>query len=597
MRRTLLDRSPGAREPLLVVPHDASPELRAMAIHEGGWVCDGEADQEEINAALSGAARKGGRVLCAAGTYRITAPILVPSNVELQFAQGNRVTIPETHNFGQAGNRVTVWQEPFCAIVRNLHAGDGESGDEGIVLDGMHLDVGAPTGSTKLPLDVSTGGILLDGCADSRIVNCTVKDVCYDVSGSIRAYGIALTRCTDCAISGCRTDGSGYEGIGLRSGNKRCTVSGCVGENNKIHFVQAARWVGQTHYGEGIQEDLLIEDCRSLTNGIIMHGRGLSPVSRSVIANCRTKWITLDGLIDNCGVTANACRQIAVNSSEASMSGVNVSNNALIMEDGVPKASTGIFLDAYADGGVSKNILIANNTIAGGNIIMYQREGKSAVYENVTIQGNVVTYDSTGTLTPRLIDLGLYGSGTIKQVAILNNRLAGLHQLVPLDYDDTGVYILLASGSTVNIQDLLVQNNNIYARYGVRCVTDGAGTITNMLAIGNMFNLLSDVIYLTNTIKRLAILNNFIQDCTRVVRGPADDVIIHGNVLVDVRVALFNSATNIAVGINMSWKDGVGWNGAWRFKQDDSDADTMYIQKLIDGAWTTAGTFDASPPP
>lgn len=587
-------RSRGLREPLLVVPSTASPGIKDMARAEGGWVCDGDGDENEINAAIQ-SAHAGGRVLCAAGTYSITGPIILRSNVEVRFAPGNEVQIPSTHNFNAAANRLTVWSEDLCAIVRNENAGDGGSGDSGIVLDGMYLNVGAPTGSSKLDLTTATAGIFLQACSNSRITNCRVKDVVYDINGTYRAYGILLTQCSDCDVLQCRADGAGYEGIGLRSGNKRCTVRGCVGENNKVHFAQVARWVGATHYGTGVNEDILVEDCRSASNGIIMHGRGESPVSRGVFANNRIKWITLDGLLYHCDITANTARQIACKASEASMVGVNITNNCCRMEDGGAKAPTGIYLHAYNTGGIAKQIMVANNLIGEGQILLAQDAGKDAVFEDVTIQGNIVSYDSSDTLEPRLIELNVSGSGTMKRIAIMNNRLCGLRQASPTDYNDAGVYIVLATGSTTSFEDLLVQGNDFYARYAVKVAGSGTGSVTNLCIMGNVCDVLSTVAEVTAAVSKLAVLNNYIMTTGRVVNGAADDVLIHGNVLGAVTTALYASATNVAVGVNMSWKGGTGWDGAWRFEQDGADADKLYIKKLIGGSWTTAGTFDASP--
>ena len=96
-------------------------------------------------------------------------------------------------------------------------------------------------------------------------------------------------------------------------------------------------------------------------------------------------------------------------------------------------------------------------------------------------------------------------------------------------------------------------------------------------------------------LNRVAILNNVMFNGQSLVNGAVDDIVLHGNVITHASNYSLGSPTNMSIGVNPSWKGGVGWNGAWRLKQDDADVDKMHIQKLLSDAWTTADTFDASP--
>ena len=606
MRRTLLDRSRGLREPLLVVPHDASRELRAMAIHEGGWVCDGEADQEEINAALSDAGRNGGRVLCAAGTYRITAPILLRSNVELEFAQGNRVVVPADHQFEAPANQVTMFTDtvPVSALIRNEGAGDSGDGNTRVVIRGIRLDAGQGVGDPAIyATDIHHIGILLDQCTDSLVEDCMVEGVAYatTIPAYARNYGVCLTRCERVHVHRCEANECGYEGFSLRGTNAYCTVSNCTGVKNRVHLAQAARWHGEINTGEG-QHDILFRGLHSAqarstgqwSDDVIFHGRIDAPLWNSSIQRSHVKaGLRVTGHIYACSFISNVSPNIGIHGSAdgETVEQIVLQGNTCEAPDGAP-VEPGITLRADTNGAAIRRVLLQGNTIRYGCARLEIAANADGTVSQVTMQGNNFLGKSGGLRYP--VHLWVQGNGDISEILIAGNYLATNEKLG----DCRCVSADLASGSTGNIKKIHIANNYMYSTNGFQLYTAaGSGSVTDVSLIGNTFDLYSNPLKGGAKLNRVAILNNVMLAGQTLVNGAIDDILLHGNVLTNMTNFFVNSPTNLTIGVNPSWKGGVGKNGAWRLKQDDADVDTMYIQKLISDAWTTAGTFDASPTP
>ena len=604
MRRTLLDRSRGLREPLLVVPHDAGRELRAMVIHEGGWVCDGEADQEEINAALSEAGRNGGRVLCAAGTYRITAPILLRSNVELEFAEGNRVVVPADHQFEAPANQVTMFTDtvPVSALIRNEGAGDSGGGNTRVVIRGIRLDAGQGVGDPVIyATNIHHIGILLDQCTDSVIEDCMVEGVAYatTIPAYARNYGVCLTRCERVHVHRCEANECGYEGFSLRGTNAYCTVSNCTGVKNVAHLAQAARWHGEVSSGEG-QHDIVfagLHSAQATSSGnwaddLIFHGRTDAPIWNSSIQQCQVRaglWVK--GHVYACSFVRNVSPTIKLYAiaADETIDQILLQGNVCGGEDGQSPVP-GVTLRTYANGTAIRRILLQGNTIRHGYLWLENGEGVNGPITEVTVQGN--NFLSQGGGAMYAVRVSIAGSGNIEKILIVGNHLATKDQLTDCQCVRTDVL----SGSTGNIKGVHIANNYMYSTNGFQLrMADGSGTVSDVSLIGNTFDLYANPVKGGAKLNRVVILYNVMLAGQTLINGAIDDILLHGNVLTNMTNFFVNSPTNLTIGVNLSWKGGVGKNGAWRLKQDDADVDKMYIQKLISGAWTTAGTFDASP--
>lgn len=586
-------RSRGLREPLLVVPSTASPGIKDMARAEGGWVCDGDGDENEINAAIQ-SAHAGGRVLCAAGTYSIKSPIILRSNVELRFAEGNRVVVAAGHSFEAPGNQVTLFTDtvPVSTVVRNANAGDGGSGDSGIVLRGLHLDAGQGVGDPIIYTndDVHHMGILLDQCTDSVIEDCVVEGVAYVAPESVDDYGrncgFCLTRCTSVEIRRCEANENGYEGFGVRGTSTNCKVLSCRGTQNAIHLAQAAAWHGDASYGDG-HTGVLFSGLYSSDNGAIFHGNAAQPITRSAIQQCNVYVINLKEAVSKCSAVNNYARQVNIAPLDGTMADILVANNLL---EGQFDGSTwpGIWIALSFDGGSASRLNILGNTISEGRIRVSQGAGYDGTLSGSLIAANVVKDTSDEGIG---VQIELSGDGDVTDVAIRDNTFEQTWDAS----NSCAVKLDLNAGSTANIRRITISGNSFNSQYGVLEVNGGSGAIEDISVIDNIIKVYSNPVKGDNGMTRLAFLRNVILNSQSVINGPIDDIIFDGNILVNITGFTANSPTNLAMGVNPSWKGGVGENGAWRLKQDDADVDKLYIQKLISGTWTTAGTFDASP--
>lgn len=582
--------SAGASDSIVVAASDAPTPAKARA----DYVCDGADDQVEINAALATLASSGGRVVCSAGTYSITAPILVPSRTELIFAHGNSLTVPAAHGFDTPAHQYRVYEADamlWSAIIRNANGGLGGDGDTGIVVRGLRLDAGEGKGDD--PIYGSSGhiGIHLDNVTDCLIEDCHVEGVAYNQGG--HAYGICVSNAQRVMVERSRASECGYEGFAVRGTTSYVTLRSCSGEDNVTHLAQLARWSGLSLAGDG-HHDVLFEDLHSSGAGVdnvIFHGREEAPITNSSIQRCRIEdGLVLMGNVHACSVVGNVAKVISLkaNDDSESIANVLIANNLCSGEDGAA-VEPGIRLDIEADGASISNIMLQGNVLRFGYLGLTTADDTDGTISNVTLQGNMLLGKSGGLRYPFTIRLG--GDGDVTNIILVGNHLQ-------TQTEETGsacVRVDLLAGSTGSVDNIHILNSFLKSQNGFSLYTaSGSGTVSRVHLIGNVLDCNSNPIYTTsNKLSKVLLLNNVIADAASCLNGPMNDVIFHGNVLSDITGFETGSPTNVAYGMNPSWEAG-GEDGAWRLAQDGGDADQMHIQKLISGTWTTADTFDAS---
>jgi len=592
--------SRGFDTPLLVVPYDAPSDLRSRAANRGAWLCDGVDDEAEINAAISAAAGGNNPVVCLPGTYYVSSPILLRSHTEVVFCQGNRVRVRAGHRFDEAANQITLYSDtvPVATIVRNV--GAVGTGDSNIVLRGLYLDAGQGQGDAAIyDPDEHHVGVLLDQCTDSVIEDCVVENLAYasTIDDYGRQIGICVTRSERIHVNRCRTDECGYEGIGLRGTNAYIKVSNCNGRGNRVHFAQAARWHGAVSGGDG-QHDILFEGLYSeesihsgtSDDGAIFHGRSDAPIYNSSMRGCQLEsGITVSGEIYGCSFVGNVTPDLKIYGSYngETVEDVILQGNIMCGTDSSPAI---LRINTSAAGATIRRIMVQGNTIRKGYVYVSDTAGQTATLQQLTFSGNQMTSISGGLRYPILLQVN--GGSDIDTVSIVGNSLITPDRLT----NCVGVRMCLESGSTGNIKKVSLLNNYIYSTNGAQLYTyAGSGTASDVSLICNVLDLYSNPVKGSDKLTRVALLNNVVLNSQSQINGAIDDVIYAGNVLTGITGFTANNPTNVCFGVNPSWKGGTGENGAWRLKQDDTDPDKMYIQKLISGTWTTAGTFDATP--
>ena len=176
----------------------ASNSLRKNA----DYICDGTDDQAEINAAISSLGTSGGSVILLEGTYSITGPINLASNVAL-IGQGPG-TVLRVPNAFNANLNVVSASGVSRVVVANLRIDGNRANQTAGIMNGVYF------------YNVTYG----------EIRSCYLEN--------LRGNGIALYRSSNNTVSGNTCQGNYYEGIFLwESSNNNICGNTCI-ENSQL---------------------------------------------------------------------------------------------------------------------------------------------------------------------------------------------------------------------------------------------------------------------------------------------------------------------------------------------------------------------------
>ena len=325
------------------------------------FVCDGTADDVEIQAALDAAnAVGGGTVMILDGTYNINAPINVYDNIIL--CGTGRGTILKSVNGGI--------EVPTATVIQNY---DQNYGNSGIIIRDMTI-----TGLSAA--DPLVYGIYLSACDEPPYV--TISKVHF--TGDTY-YDIYLQACYHATIEG--ITGSGRGGVGQGSflvylnESAYCHVVNCQAyTENSIMFSNCS--------------DCMVRSCSVTTHG----GYAIE------FANC-----------DHCGAVGN---EVAPDASGAPAVGIEDLNGVqnLIVANVVYKGTVaGINMDGTAQGDV-----IVGNSVNGctGWGIGY---GGGAGYANISYNNIIGTSKEAIRATAAPASVALYGAVVNGNVCYANN--------------------------------------------------------------------------------------------------------------------------------------------------------------------------------
>lgn len=205
------------------------------------YICDGEDDQVEIQAALDALPSQGGTVMLLEGNYNITATINVLQRATLQ-GQGYG-----THLDANGPDVDTVIQiTGDNAAVRNLRievaAGAGTAGNrptliyatsrKWVVIEGCYLK-----GDNSVENDwvaARQNGVWFSACKESKVINCYVE--------GNPLSGITLNNSTECAVIDCTVKETGYYGIRVLYSSRTLVVGNrCLENEVGICLIGSAR--------------------------------------------------------------------------------------------------------------------------------------------------------------------------------------------------------------------------------------------------------------------------------------------------------------------------------------------------------------------
>jgi len=444
---------------IVVAASDSSKSVKNGA----DYVCDGSADDVQIQAAIDSLPSFGGEVVCASGNYVIKETVVVPSNVTLRFMPGNTVKVEGTVPADWTLTPVIYRTADVRCLFRNENAGNGTSTVDSFVrIIGAQCDLESPLGeNTKYDGFYGVAGdadntvwaaIWLDQCLNSSIEDCAGQNVLrsptagetdqtHQVNG--RQFGLLMSYCQDSEILRSEGSAAGYEGIGIRGDNDGIIVRDCYGSGNCDHILQAAQWTSMDSdpAADGEYHDLVFEGIRTVGNvgqdDIAVHASDES--GDVLITGCSVFYISLLGGPQNITVANNNltyCEVIGGNT-QAIRNILITGNN---FRDGIESTNgrtemavqikTGTDTAAAPGNGSFTGVTVSNNNFYECGIFVFSGSFSS------------VNLDTTTTLR----DINIVG----------NNFFNETDHAV--DYGQ----IYIKNYSTIDIERLIIKNNNFF---------------------------------------------------------------------------------------------------------------------------------------
>ena len=296
------------------------------------YVCDGTADQEEINAAINALPTFGGRVLLLEGTYNISAPItILKNNVTLE-GQG-------------AGTKLFLVNGSNCSVIK---VGNGSTALEGFRIANLKID------GNKGNQTSSSYGIYFYGDEEylitkSIIENCIVENCLH--------YGIYLLYSDYNIIRGNQANSNGYAGIHFENASNNTITGNQANSNgnagiyvgysyNDIITGNQANSNGNAGIYVSVGVDNIIIGNQAFLNGY--YGIYLTTASHNTINDNQAKLNGLDGIYlnssNNNTIIGNKCK-------ENYNYGLNISDSSSCLNFVVKNYLTGNTAGSFNDSG------------------------------------------------------------------------------------------------------------------------------------------------------------------------------------------------------------------------------------------------------
>lgn len=173
------------------------------------------------------------------GNYSWSTSLEVPNGVTLSVSNSVSVTVPSTNNLtGYTTGSRTVYSLITCK---------DRSSASNVTIQGGEYDM------SNFDVNAGLTGVWLHNASDSIIEDIVMHGVGINHSRDYRAFGLALTRCTNSVIRNSEAHDSGYDNIAVRGGCQGCKVINSGGTNGSSGTIQTARWGhwGLTDYPTG----------------------------------------------------------------------------------------------------------------------------------------------------------------------------------------------------------------------------------------------------------------------------------------------------------------------------------------------------------
>lgn len=328
------------------------------------YLCDGEADDVEINAAIQALPETGGEIVILDGTYKITAPItLNKDNVTLS---GNNASVILQRNWDSPssvdGGIITITTDHKGCTIKNLQIdGNNEIYDSlqnsGIYLNSCKDNVIEANIFIKIPY-----GVFLYSSND----NIVTKNILNDSKFGIYLYSSSNNSIT---LNSCKSYSYGDEGIYLSGNSNYNTVVG-----NSIFGTNMGIYLNSSSCNT-VSGNLSIRN----NDGISLEGSGTegNVITGNLCGECKSSGIYIVNGNSNT-ITGNTCNNNLIGISLFISTNSTIVGNTCIRGKGTPSdySSEQYTIRVFSN---SSNNLIVGNNIMGKN---YLDEGTNNTWDN-----------------------------------------------------------------------------------------------------------------------------------------------------------------------------------------------------------------------
>ncbi|MFE4420452.1 glycosyl hydrolase family 28-related protein [Streptomyces sp. NPDC056817] len=420
------------------VPASQLPkQLDWLNVKTYGAAGDGTADDTAAIQAAINAAASGSVVYLPAGTYKLTAALVLPSNVTLQGAGATFSILKQTSNSANVLNATDV---QYLTISSLGITGPGSGTGSGIRLtvasnpctpylameDITIRSMGAHGVSLELPIVSTMRRIIVESCGGWGFDlfgqttggqppgTSVALDACY--ANACRSGGFNLYKLAYCTLTGCAADDNpiGY----LLDTAYAVTLTGCGAEGNTQAGVRISGGYGAALHGMFVYNN----------KGAGIHVTGSAHI------------VSLSQVVDvTPGPTATKFIQVDAGS-YATITGMsNTSPNALngsvnILDDG----ANGVVLSGYTYIGntleVARDVYVdaGGVYVTGGDLVASSvgktvriKEGVNAKMGVATLVAGTVTVNTTAVTATSRIQLTTQSPGGTVGAPYVNTRVAG----------------------------------------------------------------------------------------------------------------------------------------------------------------------------
>ena len=302
------------------------------------YLCDGTADQTEINAAITALPATGGEVIILDGTYNITAKINVTkSNVSIR-GNGNATILKRMWDSTVDEGVITLASISGC-LVEDLQVDGNKASYAAVYNHGIYLVYGSSSNTvTGNTCDNNNNGVFLSGSSSNTVTGNTCDN---------NSNGVFLSGSSNNTVTG-NTCNNNNNGVFLADSSSN-TVTGNTCDNNS-------------------------------NLGVFLSGSSSNTVTGNTCNNNSSSSIRLTGSSSNNTVTGNTYNNnnnsgIYLSSSDRN----NVTGNTCMRGTGLAGDYTAAQYTIYLNGTGNDYNLVSSNLIMGKDVVSGGGTGNTLV--------------------------------------------------------------------------------------------------------------------------------------------------------------------------------------------------------------------------